>query len=73
MTFYRKNKYKVIETRNKQQWQTVYNPADSKQTNKIRRENIKHRDSISGILEGLGIKKDTVIKPPKCFIDLNNI
>lgn len=73
MTFYRKNKYKVIETRNKQQWQTVYDPADSKQTNKIRRENIKHRDSISGILEGLGIKKDINIKPPKCFIDLNNI
>lgn len=72
MTFYRKNKYKVIETSNTYDWKTIY---DSKnEIFKSTQAKCKSGDTTaSQILESLGIRNSSQTKNTKCFIDINNI
>jgi superfamily II DNA or RNA helicase len=75
LTFYRKNKYKVIETKNTNvneqniNWNTLYDPNDPKTITKANNKN-KVNNSI---LETLGIDEDLHINKSKCFINLDNI
>lgn len=78
MAFYRKNKYKVIETRcgagaDDSKWTTLYDASDPKFDSARCKRNKSTLNSAHALLESLGIHSNTMNEKSKCLIDVNNL